>query len=91
MWSLVCWPSLGPQDIEHTHIHTCETHPALSALLSDPTGARQLAPTTAATAAVRRASLGPLPLVGPGEEAELESDVTCICATSYRCALTAAR
>lgn len=66
-----------------------ETHPARLSLLLDPAAARQLAPTTAATAAVRRAR--PLRLVGPGEEAELESEVTCICATISRCALTAAK
>ena len=67
---------------------TCpgETHLACSTVLLGLVAETLLAPTTVAIAAVRRASLGPLPLVGPGMKPELESDVTCICASDARCA-----
>lgn len=69
----------------------CETHLAFSTVLSDLVAERPLAPITVAIAAVRRASLGALHLVGPSKENELESDMTYSYAAGLRCALRKAR
>ena len=69
------WMKLCPSGTKLFH-YSCETHPARSAVLSDPLAGKALAPVAAAIVAVRRTSLGLGPLVGPSNATEMESNVT---------------
>ena len=64
----------------------CKIHLACSTALPDLVAEKPLAPITAVIAAVRRASLFPLHLVGTSPDTELQSDVTRICAADLWCA-----